>query len=362
MKHFLYIFVIFTALAFSTFAQKPGTPTLEEKPATPSQETLIKEGLAFFQSGKYDEAIPKFEQVVTENPDCTPALYNLALSFYNKPDKAKADEIARKGAQYRSEMLPLFYILIANGLDDGGKSQDAIDVYKEAIGMLKGKSSLIRNLAEANFNLGYAFARQQKYPEARAALKDAVEANFSHPTSHFLLAQIYAATKYRIPALLASARFMGLAQNNAQTKRAAEIFLDILKPAPKDEKGNINIFMNLDGAKDEGDFAMYDLILGTLTISKDKKDKKKTTNELFVEGVATVIAILSEDKDIPSTFVGRNYVPYMEAMHKAGHDQALAYLILKEGGNKDAEKWVSENAQKIADYYAWAKAYQSPLK
>jgi len=173
-----------------------------------------------------------------------------------------------------------------------------------------------------------------------------------------VLSQIYAGTGYKIPGFLAAARFLGLEQNTRRTQRAAQTILTILKPAPKDEKtGNINIFMDLNAPKDEGDFGFMELILGTVTTVRGDDDKNKTDNEMFVDGVGTVIAILSENKDLRKSFVGKKYIPYVEALKNAGHQQALAYVVLQQGGNKDAEKWLSANQEKVSAYFDWARAY-----
>ena len=288
-------------------------------------------------------------------------MYELALAYYNKGGQARADELARKGAQYKSEYLPLFYTVIGNVLDDNGKSLEAIEVYKNSVKLLRENKKATRNLAEAEFNLGVAYARQKQFVESRAALKEGLEANFSHVSSHFVLAQIYSGTGYKIPGFLAAARFLGLEKNTQRTQLAAQTILTMLKPASKDEKtGNINIFINMNAPKDEGDFGFMELILGTVTTVRGDDDKNKTDNEMFVDGVGTVIAILSENKDLRKTFVGKKYVPYMEALKNAGHQQAFAYVVLQQGGNKDAEKWLSANQEKVLAYFNWASSYQPP--
>jgi tetratricopeptide (TPR) repeat protein len=340
-------------------AQKIDKPKLAAQAPTAAQEALIREGMDLFDQRKFDEAITKFEQVLKESPDLPAAMYELAMAHYNKGDRVHADEVARKGAQYKSEYVPLFYTIIGNVLDDNGKSAEAIEVYKDSVKLLRENKAGARHLAEASFNLGVAYARLKKYPESRTALKEGLEANFSHVSSHFVLAQIYAGTGYKIPGFLAAARFLGLERNTSRTRVAAETILGILKPAQKDEKtGNINIFMNLNAPKDEGDFGFMDLILGTVTTVRGDDDKNKTDAEMFVDGMGTVIAILSENKKMRTGFVGTKYIPYVEALKNAGHHQALAYVVLQQGGNPEAVKWINANPDKVQAYFDWAKGYK----
>ena len=58
-----------------------------------------------------------------------------------------------------------------------------------------------------------------------------------------------------------------------------------------------------------------------------------------------------------STFVGKNYVPFIVDLKKNGHVQALAYLILYNSGNNLARKWLQVNDTKLKDFLQWGKAY-----
>jgi len=353
------LFCLILSLAVS--AQKIGKPTITPTVATATQKQLISEGIKLHDQKQYDEAIKKYEQVLKENPNNDEALYEMALSYYYKKDMQKASETAYKLTQYKSNLGILGYGLIANVLDDSGKSKEAIEIYQKAIKQLKGDAEFQSHLSSLYYNLGITYFRQKQYKEAREASKTAVELNFTYPSPNYLLAVVYNGTKYKVPALLAASRLISLELNTERTKQSAAIFLDILKGAKKDEKtGNINIFLDLDAPKDEGDFGMYDLLLGTLTTVKGEKDKDKTENEIFAEAVDTMISLLADDKKLKSTFVGKTYIPYMVEMKKQGHSKTFAYLVLQQNGNKEALKWLVENEQQNVNFINWAKSYQLP--
>ena len=163
--------------------------------------------------------------------------------------------------------------------------------------------------------------------------------------------------------MLAAMRFISLEYNPARTDRAVATVKRVLAPAAKDEKtGNINIFMNLDAPKDEGDFAMYDLLLGTLGFSKDDEDKGKTPEVLFAENIDTTISLLADDKKLRSTFVGKQYVPYLTELKSRGYSPAFAYVVIFKADNKNAAalKWLETNNAKLQEFLAWAKTYRPP--
>lgn len=360
MKKNFYRAILFVLLSvFAVSAQKIGKPTLTPTAATPEQEKIIQQGIQLHDQKKYDEAIQKYQQVLQENPNNDFAMYEMALSLYNKKDLPKALETAYKLVQYKGKTGLLGYGLIANILDDQGKPKEAIEIYQKAIKQLEDDPEYQNHLSSLYYNLGVTYVRQKLYKESREALKKAVQYDFKYPSPNALLAEVYYAAKYKVPALLAASRLITLEINSPRTKRSVEIFLNTLNSAKKDEKtGNINIFMDLNAPKDEGDFGMYDLLLGTLTVVKDEKDKDKTENEIFADAVGTLIAILEEDKKLSSTFVGKTYIPFLSEMKKKGYAKTFAYLILQQNGNKDAEKWLIEQGQQTLDFINWAKSYQ----
>ena len=364
MNRFPYLLITILAFSFTLAAQKIEKPTLTPKPITEQQRAVIQDGIALHDKKDFAGAIAKYDQVLSENPDSTLALYELALSYYAKGDKDKAIETAVKGSKYRADELPLFYGIIANVIDDVGKPDEAIKIYRDAIQLIKNDKEFERHLSSLYYNLGVTYSRQRKYVEARAELKKAVEFNYSYASPHYLLSEVFSGTKYKVPAMLAAARFVTLEYNTRRTTRSAQVFVAGLDGAKKDDKtGNINIFLDLNAPKDEGDFGMYDLILATLVTVKDEKDKNRSKGEIFADAVDSLIAMLSEDKKLKNTFVGRYYVTYLADLKKNGHTPALSYLMLRQaGGNPEAEKWTELNMDKVMALINWAKTYPSPQK
>ncbi|HEY2866633.1 MAG TPA: hypothetical protein VGJ02_06040, partial [Pyrinomonadaceae bacterium] len=76
--------------------------------------------------------------------------------------------------------------------------------------------------------------------------------------------------------------------------------------------------------------------------------------------IDTVIGLLSEDKKLPATFVGKSYVPFMIDMKKKGHVPTFANIVLSDTGNGDALKWLGENQAKLAEFVRWASDYRLP--
>lgn len=359
MKKYLSLFTLLLLFSAVISAQKISKPTKNGVEPTAEQMQIITEGSLLHEAKKYDEAIKKYAQVLQESPDNTVALYETAFSYFMKGDQDKALEFAVKGTGYKSRTLPRFYQIVAIIWEEQGKIKEAIELYKDGIKIVQSDKNLNANPANLFLSLGIVYAKQKLFTESRDVLKKAVESDFSLATANYYLSEIYFATKYKVPAILAATRLISLEKDTARSKRAAAIFLDVMKAAKKDDKGNINIFLDLSAPKDEGDYGVYDLLLGTLTAVKDEKDKDKSENQLFAEAVDTFISLLSEDKKLKSFFVGKNYVPFMIEMKSKGHSQTFAYLVLQQNGDADAAKWIAANVQKVSDFRNWAKDYKN---
>ncbi len=357
MRKNILLLLILGLLCISVTAQKISKPTLTPVAETPSQLNLIREGIKLHDAKRFAEAIKVYQQVLKENPDSTLAIYELALTYYATKNYDKTKETAFKLVQYKGKDGILGYGLFANVLDDEGKPDEAIKIYKDAIKQFKNDSEYVEHLSSLYYNVGVTYVRQKKYKEAKEALKSSVELNFQYGSPSYLLGEVYLGTKYKIPAFLAASRLLTLEINTTRSKRATAIILEVLKPAEKNKDGSMTINLDFFAPQDEGDFGAVELLLGTLTVIDDDENKNKSKNERFADAVSTVIALIEETKGIKSTFVGKTYVPFMSDLKKKGYVKYFAYLILQQNGNKEAEEWLVKEGAKTMEFIDWAKSY-----
>ncbi len=151
MKSRLFALLLLACLAPAALGQarKLPEPRLEPAPSTDRQNSVIREGVSLHDKGDYDGAIRKYESVLAENPSNTLALYELSYSYTAKKDYARSLEAAYRGAQYKSEQLSAFYLLIGNGLDLSGETAESIEVYRKALKLFPDEALLHFNLAVA---------------------------------------------------------------------------------------------------------------------------------------------------------------------------------------------------------------------
>ncbi len=361
MRKSLFLLLVTCIFAVTAAAQKLPKPTQLPETLNPIQQSQLNAGTKLHDQKKYDEAIAIYDKLLAEAPDATTVLYEKSLTLYAKRDLTKAMETAYLGAKYKSEDLGLFYGIIGDCIDDIGKPDEAIKIYREAEAILKGDPEYVRHLAVVYYNVGLTYVRQKKYNDARVDLKKAVQTNPAYASPHYLLAMVYNGTKYKIPAFLAAARLLTLEINTGRSQAAAAIIRDTLKPAPKDPKtGSYVVNLDFFAPKDEGDFMMYDMILGTLVTVRTDKDKNKTENEIFVDSLGSVLSMIDEDKKLKDTFVGKQYLPFISEMKKKGFSEVFGYTVLYISGEQSAMKWLDAHNEKFGEFIAWTKAYQAP--
>lgn len=366
-KFFLTIVLFIFSVGFG-LAQNLEKPTLTPKPSTEAQKKLIDEGIALHDQKLYDDAIKRYEKVLAENPDNNIALYETAFSFYEKKDFENSLKYAYRLVKYKGKTGILGYGLIANILDDQNKPQEALNIYRKAIEILKDDPEYKAQVGSLYLNMGITYARLNQYKEAREAEKKALEYDFSLKSPHFILSEIYFGSNYRIPAMLASGKFLTSEVQTERAKRAAAIFNEVLSGGAKvgDKKDKININLNSNAPKDEGDFDSIEMFLAfgsalNLSNGKDKKNENKSAEDLLADRIETMIVNLEADsKKNGKTFVGKNYYPFFIEMKRLGHVKAFANLVAVHLESQTAGQWLSQNMPKVEAFAQWAESFQPP--
>lgn len=217
MKRTTIICLLILLCVQAGLSQRIDKPTLTPKPCTDSQKATIQQGTALHDAKRYDEAIAKYQQVLDENPDCTSALYEISMTYYYMGEKKKAMESAYKGSKYKSDDLPLFYLTMANVLDDMGKSEEAVKIYLDGIKMLEDNPAMTAHLSSLHYNLGITYQKLKKDKEARDEMKKSILINYKYASPNFHLSKMFYQGRYKIPAFLAAARFISIEFNTDRT-------------------------------------------------------------------------------------------------------------------------------------------------
>jgi Tfp pilus assembly protein PilF len=166
-------------------AAKPRSrPAAKGAVAFPSAEiqTLRNVGKAYYEQGKYVEAVGEFQKVIASNQALAADHLNLALA-----------------------------LMQANRLD-------------EALGSLTTAKQMDPKLVAADYNLGILFKRELRYPDAQAALKRVIKADPRDPAAWFNLGTVYFAQKKLEDALQAHQHVVEMGFGRGQNFYVASLF------------------------------------------------------------------------------------------------------------------------------------------
>lgn len=148
----------------------------EEKKVAAATSQAATEAIAAMNAGRDDEAIEKFNSILSTVPACTDCLYNLGVAYSHKQDWAKAEDSFKKLLALRPDNADA-YNGLANVYNAQKRFDDAIAASKKAAELAGPATGAAGGNAEAMYNQGVILWNSQKYAEAKVQFEAAVAAD-----------------------------------------------------------------------------------------------------------------------------------------------------------------------------------------
>lgn len=301
---------------------------------------MITRGIALHDQGRYEEAIAIYRDVLRQDPENETAMYELTYSLLASRAFEECATLAEKALKTSKTRRALFYTVAGNCLDSAGSGDKAVEIYKRGLSEFPTEPGLA-------FNLGVTQYRLERFKEAQQLAKISIRARPNHASSHFLLAQAYAAGGYNVPALLAALRFLSLEPSGQRAAEAAALARDAFNHGVvKKSDKNVSVFIESQAPKDEGDFSSVSMTLSLLAAVRfTEAGAKKSDIESLAEQVTGLMEFLGE-KDVESTsFVKATYVPFLTAVHRAGVAVPFTYFVFSSLKLKGTVEWTDTHKE-----------------
>ncbi|GAA3929267.1 tetratricopeptide repeat protein [Hymenobacter algoricola] len=338
------------------------TTTYAQSPA--EVKALIKEGVALYDAGKYDEAVLRYRQALKLAPDDFTAQYELALTYGSLGRPEEVVEMSKKLLLNEARADANVYVIYGTALDDLKKPREAVRIYQAGLKKFPDQGLLY-------YNLGVTQAGLQQYEEAIVSLQQAVRKNPGHASAHRVLGALTAAGGNRVPAVLEYLRFLQL---EPLTERSAPnlALLDKLLARGVTPTSDSSVTISLDrdvlkqmnSRKSKPDnFGQADMLL-SMKGAKDKAllSKGQLPTERLIEKLGTLLESLAEQK--PATrpgFAWEYYVPYFIDLQRAGYLPTLAYLVqASRTAQPEVPQWLEQHSREVKELREWSKAYAWP--
>ena len=183
---------IFVALALAA------STVVAQTPAPESSEQTIAAAVTLMDAGKLDDAIAKLKQVLATEPANISARYELGLAYSQKGEGALCRDTIEPLSSIANPLQVGAITTLATCLDQLGDSEKAIAAYRRGLALAPDDEQL-------NYNLAVTLATSGKLAEARKIAEHGVAKNPWHASAHLLLAKVFDAEKYSVPAAISSA-------------------------------------------------------------------------------------------------------------------------------------------------------------
>jgi hypothetical protein len=213
-----------------------------------------------------------------------------------------------------------------------------------------------------HYNLAVSLNHAGKKAEAKAESEKAVQYQPEH-ASHALLAQLYQALGYRVPAIFAYSQFLLLEPDSRRAGQVLPILQNLITGGVRrEDPTHITVRLSASTPKDEGDFGPTEAMMSLLIAADVMGDKPPKPSSAFDRLVSVYSGIGESLKSANpgGGFSAEYYAPYFAALVEAGHTEAFVAAAWS-GGNVDGTAaWISANRPKLEAFENWMKSYRRP--
>lgn len=342
MKKITYLILLITSFSFAQNSQVA--------------KELVLEGVAFYDEGKYTQAISKYNDALKVDKDNLFALAEKAMTLIATQNYKESVDICKKVLKlYPNEELSMLYVTYGNALDLLGDSKKAIKIYDEGI-------QKYPNQFQLYFNKGIAFTGLGENEKAKEAIQSASVLKPNHPGSFNALAILNQSN--RIAAIMSACRYLSLDNATPRAQLNIKFVLELMnQDVEKTEPNQVNITLNnlFDRDKDvvvDNDFSSVDLMLSMgAAYEMTQEDKCKSDVEKFSDRLKTIFSSLESSRENQSGYYWEYLAPYFIDMQKQDLVNTFANIAFVAKNDKDAMKYLKENKEKVDAFYQWSDEY-----
>lgn len=185
-------------------------------------EELIHEGVDLHDEGKYKEAIEKYNEALTLDPNSSQAIYEISLSYLAQQDYQNASEYSTQVINSGDKQLSAgAYAVKSEALAGMDKIDDAITLLQEGLAK-NGDEYLL------HFNLALNYYKKGTNNKTLEHIKKAIDLDKSHSGAFLLNAYALKDTGLWVQSILSFQMFLLLEPDSKRSKNAFEEMLTIM--------------------------------------------------------------------------------------------------------------------------------------
>ncbi len=325
---------------------------------TDDLKALVREGIILHDSGRYEEALLKYNEALQLNPNSSLVNYEMALTYFTMKKYEEALKFAEITIAQKDDNELGGIIIKGSALDDMGNVKQSVEFYKKALQRYPNAYLLL-------YNYAVSCGRMNLVAEAEQALIRAISNNVGHPGSHLQLAYLKQDQAQRIRAMLGLYFFLMLENKTERAREAYENLTALFyRGVSRDQDNPKNITVNVAMPGKDGS-GMPDFSLALIAAASMEKHKDKNDVERFAADTHSFFQIIGElnqnkgkkksKKSKKDAFDLWNdyYADFFYNLSQAGFTEAFCYHISLASGNEIPRAWVEANPDKVELFYLW---------
>lgn len=318
----------------------------------------VDEGIALHDSGKYNEALAKYDEALNLDKNNQIALTEKAMTLESLKRYDDAIEVSKQVLKlYPNEDNKTLYVTYANSLDHSNKASEALKIYDEGIKKYPDYFYLY-------FNKGIALVNLKENDKAILLFQQATKLNPNHSSSFNALAILEQSN--RIASVLAFSRYLVIDNKSSRAKGNFETLMKLMNKGVS-KTGDKSVSLSIDSStldkinkkkKGENDFSSTDMVLSMASaLDYDEKNKDKTDVEKFIIKFQTLCQSMAETQKNQKGYYREFLAPYFIEMEKKNLVEPFAYKIFLSSKNPDVSNYNKEHSDKIEEFQSWSKNY-----
>ncbi len=316
--------------------------------------TLVAEGVALHDQGKFSEAIEKYKEAEKFNSSDATLKYEICFSYYANKEYDIAINYCNESIKLRSSSNSRAYVQLGTIYDHLGKPDSAVTIYKNGLKQDPHSYLLKYNLAITLFNNKQV---DEAYNYVMAATLDSKVHEGSYYIVGYLAGQLgkwFDEYSYRMYALM-----IGRSEGrlNESLNRIYSVNKSLVKKGQGDSvlitvpsMGNNSGAATIDGA----------LILGVaMTIAADSINNMPLYSEKVSDYEFLVATAISTIQLISEMDAQNSLKPFYQKLVETKNQEAFARFIFSRVSQAEHNSWLETNNEQMVKFKTWL--YESYL-
>lgn len=305
------------------------------------------EAISLMDNGSVDESIVLLNEAIELDNQRYDYPYELAYAYYLKENYAESIKLLENLKSHK-EVNDRLYQLLGNSYDMDGKTETALEIYREGLKKFPKAGILYLELGNITYNA-------EEYIKSLEYYEKGIEVDPAFPSNYYWAAKIYCNSSEKVWGVLYGEIFMNLERNSKRTIEISNLLFQTYKKAisiTSDTSARVDFSKVLTMDVSKKFMLPFSMIFGLdmITSLGIKMDTSITISSLnyirhnFIE----IWYKQKRNKDFPNILFD-----YQKTINAKKHFEAYNHWIFMQGDLDEFSKWRSTHNKEWESFTKW---------